>query len=114
MIYPISASLAGLRVFTGKLQNTANNVANSNTDDYKTKRAVIIEDSVGLPSLNITTNNAPGVRIQESDGLVRETSNVDLSQEIPNMMIAKRGYEANLKALKAQCDMMESLLDITA
>jgi len=67
-----------------------------------------------LPSLNITVDNTPGAMIQESDGLIRETSNVDLSREIPEMMIAKRGYEANLKAFKTQCDMLESLLDITA
>ena len=114
MINPISASLAGLRVFTGRLQNTANNVANSNTDNYKTKRSVIVEDSAGLPSLNITVDNTPGARIQESDGLIRETSNVDLSREIPEMMIAKRGYEANLKALKSQIGMVESMLDSTA
>ncbi|NLW34401.1 flagellar basal body rod C-terminal domain-containing protein [Syntrophorhabdus aromaticivorans] len=114
MISPISTSLAGLRVFTGKLQNTANNIANSGTDSYKAKQAAIVEDPAGLPSLNITLDNTPGAVIQESDGLIRETSNVDLSREIPSMMIAKRCYEANLKTFKAQRDILESLLDITA
>ncbi|OPY78836.1 MAG: flagellar hook protein FlgE [Syntrophorhabdus sp. PtaU1.Bin153] len=114
MINPISAPLAGLQVFTGKLQNTANNIANSNTDSYKTKQAAIVENSVGLPSLNITVDNLPGPRVQESDGLIRETSNADLSREIPSMVVAKRGYEANLKVLETHCDMLKSLLDVTA
>jgi flagellar basal-body rod protein FlgC len=113
MIGPITAPLAGLSVFTGKLQNTSSNIANSNTDGYKTKQAAIVENSVGLPSLNITVNNLPGAMVQESDGSIRETSNVDLCREASSMVVAKRGYEANLKVFETQCDMLKSLLDIT-
>jgi flagellar hook protein FlgE len=37
---------------------------------------------------------------------------VDLAEEFPQMMIAQRGYEANIKALKAQSDVLKSILDI--
>ena len=41
-----------------------------------------------------------------------EQSNVDLGEELTQTMVAQRGYEANLKALKAQDDTLGSALDI--
>ncbi len=33
--------------------------------------------------------------------------------EMTDLLIAKRGYEANLKSVKAREEMLDSLLDIT-
>jgi len=41
-----------------------------------------------------------------------ESSNVDLTQEIVNMIIAKHGYSANAKAIKASDEMLGTLLNI--
>ena len=41
-----------------------------------------------------------------------ESSNVDLTQEIVNMIIAKHGYSANIKAIKASDEMLGTLLNI--
>ena len=70
------------------------------------------EDGQRLPEVNLMQSNSPGAFVQE-EGLLKETSNVDLAEEFPQMMIAQRGYEANIKALKAQSDVLKSLLDIT-
>ena len=43
---------------------------------------------------------------------MKETSNVDLAREFPQLLLAQRGYEANLKALKAEGEIMDSVLDI--
>jgi flagellar basal body rod protein FlgG len=107
----ISASLAGLSAYGAQLANTAHNVANVNSDGYKKTTATVKEDNAGLPTVNLTKSNTPGPIIQV-DGVTREMSNVDLAEEIPQMILAQRAYEANIKALKAQDETLKSTLDI--
>jgi len=111
MISEISASISGLLTFGNKLSNTAHNIANSNTDGYKTKVATITEDDKGLPKVNLVKSNTSGALVEEY-GVTRETSNVDLAAEFPQMMIAQRGYEANIQALKTQNEVLKSILNI--
>jgi len=113
MISGLSASVSGLWVFVRKLENAARNIANSNTDEYKSKKATIVEDEAGLPSINTTVDETPGASFQDADGVVREASNVELSKEMTDLMIAKRGYQANLKSIQTQDELLDSLLDIT-
>jgi flagellar basal body rod protein FlgG len=112
MIEGIYSSIAGVRTSGKKLANSAGNIANCNTDGYKKTDATITEDAVGLPDVTITRDATPGALIEEPDGVMRETSNVDLSQEMVQMMIARRVYQANTRALKVQNDALNSVLDI--
>ncbi len=112
MISGIGASLAGIAVFEKKLNAGANNIANINTSGYKKIESVITEDGSGLPELNLKRVDTPGPLVQEPDGKTSEQSNVDLAEELTQNMVAQRGYEANLKALKTQNDMLGSALDI--
>src|SRR5512133_2690319 len=104
MISGVSASLSALYAFGNKLSNTGHNVANVNTNGYKKTVATITEDENRLPRVNLMQSHQPGAIVME-DGLLKETSNVDLAEEFPQMMIAQRGYEANIKALKTQSDL---------
>jgi flagellar basal body rod protein FlgG len=111
MILGIGASLTALTVFGKKLANSAGNIANSNTDGYKKSIAGIREDRNGLPEILVERSESPGAFIEEA-GVMRETSNVDLVEEFPQIMIALRGYQANTKALKAQDEILQSTLDM--
>ncbi len=111
MISGISASISALNAFGTKLSNVAHNVANSNTNGYKKTVSTIAEDSQNLPKVNLMKSNAPGAIIQD-EGLLTETSNVDLAEEFPQMMIAQRGYEANIQALKTQNELLKSIFEI--
>ena len=111
MISGIGASLAGLGVFEKKLSATANNIANSNTSGYKKTESEINDDGSGLPELNLKRVDIPPL-VQEADGKTSEQSNVDLAEELTQSMVAQRGYEANLKVLQAQNNMLGSALDI--
>lgn len=113
MITGTSASLAALLTFGKKLSSTAGNVANVNTDGYKKKVSTIVEDDKGLPELSLKESDSPGALVQES-GVLRETSNVDLVEEFPQMIVTQRGYEANIKALVVQEDLDRATLDILA
>ena len=60
----------------------------------------------------VETPGHPYEVMEDGQPVAKETSNVDLSQEIPNLMIAQRGYEANIKTIQAQEKVLGSLLDI--
>ena len=113
MISGINSSLAALFTFGNKLSVTAGNVANVNTNGYKKRVATISNDSTEQPQLDVRTSNEPGALIQE-DGLMRETSNVDLAEELPQMIVSQRGYEANIKAMETQDEVLKSTIDVLA
>lgn len=105
-------SMVGVLAFGRQMETVVNNTANLNTDGYKAKRATIYNDKNGLPEIRVSISPASGIPVQGPDTPVREPSDVDLSQEMTNSVTARRGYEANLKALKVQSDTEKSVLDI--
>lgn len=111
MISGTSASIAALLTFGKKLSSTAGNVANVNTDGYKKRVSTIVEGGERLPELSVRESDSPGALVDEA-GVMRETSNVDLGEELPQMIVSQRGYEANIKVLEAQEDLERVTLDI--
>lgn len=114
MISALNATVSALRSFVTKLGVTADNIANVNTDGFKKSRAILNEDHNGGVRVEISRDTSPGFRydVVENDEVVeKETSNVDLAEEIPDLMITKRAYQANLKSIKTQDEMLGSLLD---
>lgn len=112
MISGIGSSLAGLFAFGSKLSAAAHNVANVNTDGYRKTTATIAEGEKGLPVVAYGKPNVPPQVIREPDGITGERSNVELSEEFTRMMISLRGYEANIKTLKTEDEMIGTLIDI--
>jgi flagellar basal-body rod protein FlgC len=97
------------------LRVTANNIANVNTDEFKKSRATLEEGTNGEIQVNIYRVNTPGFlyRVFEGDQLAeKESSNVNMEEEIPDMMVTQRTYEANLKVLQNRNKMLGSVLDI--
>ena len=115
MILPLSNSISALQAHVKKLGVNANNIANVNSEGFKKYQATMEEDSLGGVRVNISRVNSPGHPydvIENGQPVVKETSNVDLTEEIPNLMIAQRGYEANIKAIQTQDKVIGSFLDI--
>lgn len=111
----IHSSLSGLQLQTKKLDATSNNIANINTDGYKEKNIVPEEGKNGGVSSTLKTNEEPGPQVVEtrSEGdRVVEKSNVNLPGQLVNLIESGRGFEANLKTLKTQDEMLGTLLDI--
>jgi len=97
------------------LRVTANNIANVNTDEFKKSRATLREGANGEVQVNIHRVNTPGFRYKvfEGDRLAeKESSNVNVGEEIPEMMVTQRTYEDNLKVLRTRNKMLGSVLDI--
>ena len=94
---------------------TANNIANVNTEEFKKSRATMKEGlNVGV-EVDVQKVDTPGHRYQELQGdqmVDKETSNVNLEEELPDLMVTKHTYEANLKVLQTRDKMLGSMLDI--
>jgi flagellar basal-body rod protein FlgC len=115
VISSIDNSLAALKVFMNKMRVTANNIANVNTDGFKKSRALISEGPGGVPMTNVVQIDTPGppnAAAHDDPTLDEELSNVELTEEIPQLMLSQRGFQANLKTLKAQDEMLGTILDI--
>lgn len=115
MIRSINASTSGLAAHDRKLRTTSNNIANLNTDGFKKSRAVLQEaprEGVRVTIRREDTPGPPNLDAADYPDLPGERSNVSLTEEIPELMNGSRGYQANLKALKTEDEMIGSLLDM--
>lgn len=115
MIDSVGSTLSALSGYRKKMDVTANNIANVNTDEFKKSRVTFQEAKQGGVEPVVDQVDTPG-HIKETyrdDHVVEiEASNVDIAEEFPEMLETKSGYSANLKTFKAKDEMMGSLLDI--
>jgi len=114
MISALNSTVSALRAFVTKLGVTADNIANVNTDGFKKNRATFQTDDNGGVRVQIRKDSSPGLRyeaFENGETVEKETSNVDLTEELPNLMVTKRAYQANLKTVETQNEMLGSLLD---
>lgn len=115
MINGINSALTALDAFFKKMDVASNNVANIISDGFKKSRAVIEEGKNGGVTVSIQKIDTPGSAITYEDGSgvqTKEGSNVDFAEEAVNMILAQRGFEANLKSLKTQSELLGTFLDI--
>lgn len=115
MISKVNSTLSALQAFKTIMGVTANNIANVNTDEFKKSKANLQEGTNGEVQVNIKRVNSPGHPFQEfvGDQLVeKESSNVNLDEELPDMLVTQRTYEANLKVLQSRDRMLGTVLDI--
>ena len=114
MLSGIYSGVSALNAIQTRMQSTANNTANINTDGFKKTRVTLVEADSGVTT-NVQRVETPGPMVYEAtpagEALV-EKSNVELTEELPNMMIDRRVYQANIKTIQAQDEMLGSLLDI--
>jgi flagellar basal-body rod protein FlgC len=115
MTFSIQSTLSAIKAFGEKMGVTANNIANVQTEEFKKSTATLVEGPRENVDVEITQPDIPGpVIVDETDGQLtqKEMSNVDLAEEIPQTIIAQRGYEANLATLRTQDEMVKSIIDI--
>ncbi len=129
MINPINSALSGLSAATRRLQVSAANIANMQSTQrvengnvvnspYVPQRVQQISQAGGGVSTLVQDVNPAATRIfdpedpqADAEGFVAYP-NVNLENEIINQKIATYDYKANLKTLKIQDELEQSLLDI--
>lgn len=85
------------------MNTSANNVANINSDGF------VPRDTRVLGGENSVSTNT---RMANNNGSTK--SQTDLAKELPDQMIAQNATAVNVTAIKAQDEMLGSLLDIKA
>jgi len=114
MIDAICPALSALRALGKKLEVTANNVANIDTDGFKKSRAVLQEASPSGVTVSINRIDEPGAPLpsEEATTKTREASNVEIDEEMVNLITTKHAYTANLKTIKAEDEVLGTLFDV--
>ena len=117
VINPLYSGIAGIYTNAMRAAVSATNIANANTYGYKAVRATIEPSVVGLPEVKITERNRPNIILPSPEGLPEgekfmQMSNVDLTEEFVQMKIASYGYRANASVIRAQDEMIGTILDI--
>jgi len=115
MISSASSSISALKAFGQKMQVTSDNVANWQSDEFKKSQAVFTEgenSNVKVDIQKVETSGPIIAEIQDGEMVEKELSNVELAEEIPQTVVSQRGYEANLKTVQVQDEVMERLIDI--
>jgi flagellar basal-body rod protein FlgC len=115
MIASVNNNITALTALNKRLGVTADNIANVNTDGFKKSRASFSEGPSGDVRVTINQVDTPGPPNPDVDVdplAATELSNVDLTEEIPQMIPTQRSYDANLRAIKTQDEMIGTLVDI--
>lgn len=96
-----SIGSSGLQAAQLRLDASAHNVANMNTPNYR-RQVVAQEEAEGSAGVRASV-----LRQQEAEA-------VALEKEAVEQMSATYAFKANLQTIKAQDEMMGSLLDVKA
>lgn len=112
MIRALDPSLSGIRASFKLLDAASGNIANSNTNGYKSKTVSFQENGNGV-STAISTDNSQGPAYQ-LDGRVFEGSNVNMASELVSLITARHMLSLNAAAFRTAADMEKSLVDTLA
>lgn len=115
MISGINSALSGLTAFQKKIESTSHNVANINTDGFKKTRVTLANVEPHGVIATISKVDSKGVLTLEQNSKGQqlvEKSNVKLTEELPNLLLSKHFFEANLKVIKSKDEIIGSLLNI--
>lgn len=99
----ISNNISSLQANQQFFNTTANNIANVNTENFKSSDTRVS-----------TASGSPHANTRVSDDTLSSKSQTSLNKEIPNQIIAEDVSAVNIQAIKTQDEMLGSLLDIKA
>ena len=108
----VKTNISALRALGTRQAASADNIANAATPKFKRVSVEMEEGRAGSVRARTQKVNTPGVMINNPDSSLEELSNVDLGQELTDMIPTRNGYGANIKALKAEGEMEDSVLDL--
>ena len=117
MINGVHAAVSGLHAMVTRVEKNANNVANMQTEGFKKDRVLLSERYPQGVEATVEKMKTPGPYVAEMTERgyeMIEQSNVDLVEELPELLLNKHGFNANIKTMQTADQMARSLLDIKA
>ena len=115
MLFPgiVHNAYSGMRAASLRLQTSAHNVANAQTDGFDPSRVVQQDVSIGGVHASVETVDAANPVVVR-DGALVELSGTDLAGEMVEQLRAQRSHEANVSTLRTADEMVGTLLDVLA
>ena len=116
MSHAMNIALSGMAASLTKLDVTANNTANMNTNGFKKSRAdmnAAYPDGVRVTLSSVDTPGTP-LPVENGQTAPAESSNVSLEEEMIGLMQSQQTYEPNLKVVQMQDDLLGELIDLKA
>lgn len=104
MIDAMNTGLAGLRAAETRVNVSAQNIVNWQSEDYQPLKAEQTTDATG----------APKVRVSRPPELQGDYPIVDLATEVVDMQVAQRAYEASAKVVQTARQMSKTLFEALA
>jgi len=105
----LSVALGGIQRGTKGVQTNADNIANFNTDGYRSRKYDAGSDTVSIRDPNFNPHAIP----QEVRGDLA-INDVDLAREFVELKTNENGIKANAAVVKVAQDTLGELLDILA
>ena len=110
-----TAALSALGALNRKLDVTANNIANVNTNGFKKNSADFEDVYPSGVKVSISQVNTPGDSLPPDEkGNEQEASNVNLAEELINLITTQHAFAANIKTITTEDGMRKTLLDTIA
>jgi flagellar basal-body rod protein FlgC len=109
----IKTALSGLKAAEKQINNSANNIANINTKDYK-KRTVNQETvRTGAVTTGVKSSNNLSDSEDKTDAVKSaKNSGVNIAEESVNMIKNLSSAKANAKVIRAEDEMSGNIVDI--
>lgn len=115
MSMTVQNNVSALQAFSNQIQVSANNVANSLSDDFTADRAYNVEAQNGQVQTSISQTGASAPVVEDplkTDGDLKALSNTDIAEEMVVQTQAQNGFDANAKMIQAYGETTGTLLDI--
>ena len=93
----MQVNISSMHAYEDWLSNNSNNIANVNTQDYKS-----IDTTLKNSSGNVTAHTT------------KSTNGVDLAKEITDQIVIKDGFNADATAIKTEDEMIGTVLNLLA
>lgn len=90
------------------LSTTANNIANVNTNGFRSRSVNLVETSGGGVEVGSTPENTTPGPLQGAE----TASNVDIATEMVNLIRDERFTQFNAAGIKAQDEVLGTILDL--
>ncbi len=114
-----NAALSALGAFFRKMDVTANNMANVNTNNFKKSRVELEEAYPYGVKVSISRVDTPGDLLPPEEALPpderaqnTESSNVNVAEELVELIITEHDFSANIKTIQTKDEMEKQLVDI--
>ena len=114
MSLAINVAMTALKALDKKMDVTANNTVNVNTDGFKKSRVDTQEAYPAGVKVTISRTDTPGMPLPDEEGILppRESSNVSLEEEMRDLITTPYEYRANIEVIRTEEKMQGTLLDI--